>query len=115
LVVVACGLSLAVVYAQSPEGMVCQNVMIVEYHDGPNVEAFSQYVSSHLDYLRTHMKSGKILYAGPFEKTSGGIAIYSVTDPREIDALVNKDPAITDKVFTYSMRPWRMCSLTSEP
>lgn len=99
----------------APEGMVARQVMIVEYHDGPNAEAFTQYLQGHLDYLRVQMKAGKILHAGPFEKISGGIAIYTVTDPRELDVLVNADPLMANKVVTYSMRLWRMCSPATQP
>ena len=101
--------------ADDPPGLTCRNVMVVEYHDGPNAELFGQHVQGHLDYLGKHMKSGQVLYAGPFEKLSGGITIYTVTDPAKVDALVNTDPAIDNKVFTYSMREWRMCSPATAP
>ncbi len=115
LVLTTCGWWAMADDGPSPPGMNCRNVMIVEYHDGPNVAQFGQYVQGHLDYLRKHMQDGKILHGGPFEKVSGGIALYTVTDPAEVDALVNTDPAIANKVFTYSMREWRMCSPAQKP
>ncbi len=95
----------------APEGMTCRGTIVVEYHPGPNVEKFAEHVGGHLDYLRTQMKAGTVLYGGPFEDGRGGLSVYSVTDLNEVDALVRTDPLVANKVVTYSMRHWRMCSI----
>lgn len=98
----------------APEGMVCRGTIVVEYHSGPNWEKFGEHVRGHLDYLRTQMKAGRILYGGPFEDANGGLSVYALTDPHEVDALVHTDPLVANKVVTYSMRHWRMCSLDNK-
>ena len=96
--------------AKGPKGMTCRDTTVVEYHAGPNWKAFDIHVNGHLEFLRTLMKRGKILYGGPFSSEKGGLSVYDLVDPDAVDALVTHDPLVAHKVVTYSIKSWRMCS-----
>ena len=61
-------------------------------------------MGGHLAFLRKGMERGEILYAGPFLNDDGGATVYSLTDLAAVDALV------ANKVVTYTLKSWRMCS-----
>ncbi len=97
------------VAAQAPEGMICREVTIVTYHAGSHWDDFNKHVNGHLEYLRTNMKSGRILYGGPFVTNNGGLTIYDSTDLASVEAMVRMDPLVVNKVVTHTLNKWRMC------
>ena len=96
--------------SQDPEGMLCHRATVVTYHAGAHWDAFAGHVDGHLAFLRNGMEQGKILFAGPFVGDKGGLTVYNMTDVAEVDAFVAQDPLVANKVVTYTLKSWRMCS-----
>jgi uncharacterized protein YciI len=68
------------------------------YRQGPPIEA-------HLASMRNCFDAGSLLLGGPFEDTSGGIAVLDVVDHSAAKALVDADPAVMAGVLTYELKP----------
>ena len=96
--------------SRAPEGMVCQQATVVTYHAGPHWDAFAKHVDGHLAFLQKGMDRGKVLFAGPFVSDKGGLTVYDMTDLTEVDTLVGQDPLVANKVVTYTLKSWSMCS-----
>jgi uncharacterized protein YciI len=111
--VVLCVVCALVAVARQPEGMDCKDVVLVQYHGGPNWTDSQEHVEGHLGFLRREMKAGRLLFAGPFKDDAGGISIYEATDLGKVDVLVNQDPLVANKVVSYSLHRWKMCSLAA--
>lgn len=93
-----------------PDGMSCRDVVIVRYVDGPKADEFSTHVADHLEFLRKGLHSGEILFAGPLQDGPGGYTVYGLTDKKKVEKLVQQDPLIANKVCTYEMNTWMMCT-----
>jgi uncharacterized protein YciI len=98
----------------SPPGMDCKCVTLVECHAASNWENFGNVVGEHLEFLKANMKTGDILAAGPFYTATGGTFIYNGTDWKKLDELVAKDPAVASKAVTPTYRKWMMCNAVAQ-
>jgi uncharacterized protein YciI len=105
-------LALAVM-AQEPPGMGREDVVVVLYEPGPNVEALGAHRVAHEQFWLTQMKAGRLLHAGPFQDRIAGLSIYKMRDPKAVEALVCQDPLVSHRVVTYRLHRWHMCSLTA--
>ena len=67
---------------------------------------YEQPLMEHGKYMGSLLKDGRMLLAGPFEDSTGGLAIVECTDAKEAQAIVDADPAVKDKVMTAEVHEW---------
>lgn len=67
-----------------------------------------QPLQEHGKYLLGLYKSGILRFAGPFTDDTGGAAALEVSDEAEARNLVERDPAVINKIMVYEIRPWRL-------
>jgi uncharacterized protein YciI len=99
--------------AADPPGMACQNATVVRYHPALEWASFAKHKEGHLAFLRKEMERGTILFAGPLqegETFTAGMAIYKGNDLKAVDAAVQGDPLVGNKVVTYEISGWMMCN-----
>ena len=68
-------------------------------------------IGDHFEYLKELLAKGKLVLAGPCEDASMGLAIFETADEAEARAIVAADPAVTSKVFTCEIKPYRVSLL----
>lgn len=86
----------------------------VEYVPNQNLESYLQYMSEHLKFISTQMENGHLQSAGPFlqgEDLKGGFSIYNLEDEQKVADLVQNDPFIREKVFSFETHLWMQCAL----
>ncbi|MBA3868220.1 MAG: hypothetical protein H0X30_03630 [Anaerolineae bacterium] len=65
-----------------------------------------QPLMEHSSYLQQLFDEQRLLFAGPFLDNAGGMAIISVQNEVEAQAIVNCDPAVVNQIFQASLHPW---------
>ena len=68
-------------------------------------------IGAHFQYLKGLLAEGKLILAGPCEDASMGLAVFETEDEAEARAIVASDPAVTSKVFTCEIKPYRVSLL----
>lgn len=68
-------------------------------------------IGAHFQYLKRLLGEGKLILAGPCEDASMGLAVFETADEDEARAIVAEDPAVTSKVFTCEVKPYRVSLL----
>jgi len=71
-------------------------------------EEEGRVIANHFAYLKRLLAEGKLLIAGPCEDSSMGIAVYETRDEEEARTILAQDPAITGRVFTGEIKPYRV-------
>ncbi len=71
-------------------------------------EEEGRVIAAHFEYLRKLLAEGKLLIAGPCEDASMGIAVYETKDEEEARKILALDPAVTGRVFTGEIKPYRV-------
>ena len=71
-------------------------------------EGEAAVIADHFAYLKRLLAEGKLLIAGPCEDSSMGIAIYETKDEEEARKILAEDPAVTGRVFTAEIKPYRV-------
>jgi len=71
-----------------------------------SMEEVQKHRSSHLDYIGTLQKKGKIFAAGRFLDSTGGMIITVVESMEEADEIARTDPYIVKKIRNYTIKPW---------
>lgn len=94
-------------------GFKCKNKVVVQYAPGPRWSDLEQVLSGHLNFMATQMKDGKIDFSGPLVTESGeptgGLAIYNMSDIKQVETLTQLDPLVSEGVSTFSVRAWVQC------
>ncbi|MBA4125116.1 MAG: hypothetical protein H0X72_21950 [Acidobacteria bacterium] len=67
-----------------------------------------QPLKDHGKYLLSLYKLGVLRFAGPFEDDTGGAVVFKASGEAEAKNLVNKDPAVINRIFVYELHPWRL-------
>ncbi len=62
----------------------------------------------HGPYLIRLYREGKLRMAGPFDDNSGGAVLLDVPDLATARAIVEADPAVAGRVFSYTLQPWTL-------
>jgi uncharacterized protein len=62
----------------------------------------------HGPYLMRLYREGKLRMAGPFDDDSGGAVLLDVPDMAAARAIVEADPAVVERVFSYTIQPWAL-------
>ena len=60
----------------------------------------------HGKYMAKLLKEKKLVMAGPFSDSSGGMAVIEVDGEREAADILQHDPAIVQRVFHGEIHPW---------
>ena len=68
-------------------------------------------IGEHFQYLKRLLAEGKLILAGPCEDASMGLAVFETQDEKEARDIVAADPAVTGKVFTCEIKPYRVSLL----
>ncbi|MBI2923023.1 MAG: hypothetical protein HYY18_18365 [Planctomycetes bacterium] len=67
---------------------------------------YEQPLMEHGKYMGSLLKDGSMLLAGPFEDSTGGLAIVECADVKAAQAIVDADPAVKDKVLKAEVHEW---------
>ena len=65
-----------------------------------------QPLQAHGDYVHQLYLQRKLVMAGPFTDSSGGMDVIDVADEAEAQAILAHDPAIQAQIFTARIHPW---------
>lgn len=96
-----------------PAGTASAMKIVVEYVPGSNFNGLAVFMSGHREFLSKQMKLGNLDSGGPFygEKgVDGVLSIYNLGEFRQVEALLQEDPAISENVFSFKMHTWLQCS-----
>jgi len=66
----------------------------------------AQPLREHGRYMLSLYREGTLRYAGRFADGSGGAAVFAAPDDAAASRVVEKDPAVVSRVFTYDLRRW---------
>jgi uncharacterized protein YciI len=72
----------------------------------PGKSIFKQPLDDHVAYLREFHRCGKLLLAGPFLDSSGGMTILDVATEEEARRILEDDPDVKRKVIKGTVRAW---------
>ncbi len=75
-------------------------------HDATEEE--SRVIGDHFQYLKRLLAEGTLLLAGPCEDASMGIAVIEARDLGAARKILAEDPAVTGRVFTGEVKPYRV-------
>lgn len=67
-----------------------------------------QPLKDHGEYMLSLYKLGVLRFAGPFEDDTGGAVVFEASGEDEAKNIVNKDPAVINRIFVYELHPWRL-------
>ncbi|MDR3666792.1 MAG: YciI family protein [Ignavibacteriaceae bacterium] len=82
------------------------------YKAGPNrdqpVEEEKKLQMAHLHFLFSLRAEGKLILNGPVtdETDLRGIGIFNMTDKKEIEEIISRDPAVKAGRLTYEIYSW---------
>lgn len=65
-----------------------------------------QALYDHGAYMQSLFDKDVLVYGGPFDDHSGGLAIVDVEDEHEAQRIIDEDPAVIEGVFDAEARPW---------
>lgn len=65
-----------------------------------------QKLAGHARYMRSLAESGVLVAAGPFIQQNGGMAIVRAEDQAGADAILNKDPGVTNGTLVGKAAEW---------
>lgn len=89
---------------------------VVQFKASKNNAKFYEVVPGHLAFLKAEIEAGRAQYGGPllpFDMKSNppqaAFLVYNVADTNEVKKIVDKDPMVTNDVFTYSVVNWLQC------
>lgn len=114
---VTCGVAHA---ADGPcfPGFVGDVKTIVEFHAGSENAKFPQVVNDHLAYLTAEIKAGKVQFGGPIlpfdmkdHPPQSAQLIYNDANLDHVKVDIDRDPMVTNHVFTYTLKNWLQCTL----
>jgi uncharacterized protein len=73
-------------------------------------EEEARIVSEHYEYLKQLRAEGRLVLAGPSAVPGDtfGLGIFDQDDRADVEAIVAADPAVTARVMTAEIRPYRI-------
>jgi len=72
----------------------------------PGKSIFEQPLDPHVTYLQGLFKRGKLVTAGPFSDSSGGMTIMQVDSEQEARQLIDRDPNVINGLLQAELHPW---------
>ncbi len=89
-----------------------QTLFLVVYRAGPawvpGKAVREQAPKGHGPYLMRLYREGKLRLAGPFDDNSGGAVLLDVPDLATARAIIEADPAVVQRIFSYTVQPWAL-------
>lgn len=86
------------------------NTYIATYSPGahwlPGKALRDQPLSEHVEYLTGLSREGAVLMGGPLSDGSGGVVVFSAASLEDVQALVDKDPAVNDGILRADIKQW---------
>lgn len=67
-----------------------------------------EYRPQHLEYLAQMNQEGKLLAAGRFADSAGGLVIYSVNTYEEVEQITKQDPYIIQGARGFEIHEWEI-------
>ncbi|MGQ3477736.1 YciI family protein [Paenibacillus sp. TY11] len=64
--------------------------------------------SKHVEFLNSMQEQGKIYAKGPFVDGTGGLVIYVADSLEEAQAMVEKDPYVSEKALSVELHEWQI-------
>jgi uncharacterized protein len=74
-----------------------------------------QNLRDHAAYHARLVREGRVVAAGGFVGTDGGMAIFRGPDIEAARSVLESDPAIKDGVFVAELRQWRPAYFSDSP
>ena len=66
---------------------------------------YEQPLMEHGKYMAKLLEEKKLVMAGPFSDSSGGMAVIEVEDEKEAADILQHDPAVVQRVFRGEIHP----------
>lgn len=93
-----------------PPALPAEPLFALVYRRGPAWIAgkpmHEQQLGGHFRYMQGLQREGRLVAAGPFADTDGGMALVRARDRAAALALLAADPAIVDRIFVAEVRNW---------
>lgn len=77
-------------------------------------EEENKIVSEHFLYLKNLLEKNILVLAGPETNAKFGIAVLETQTEEEAKKIMENDPAISNKVFTAELYPFRVSLLRNQ-
>lgn len=107
----ALGTSHATEAAAQEASAEAKQTFLVIYRPGPawlpGKPVAEQPLLEHGRYLLGLFAQGLMKEAGPFLDDAGGAVILEVADEAEAKALIDRDPAVTQRIMVTELHPWK--------
>ena len=103
----------AVAFAQHPwppAGLRCpERTLVVLKTDPAKAAKAGGFFDEHLAYVRSLMKSGKVVFAGPLQD-GGGAMVFAITEWNEVEEILKKEPFNREGIMTVATHAvWQAC------
>ena len=89
-----------------------KSIFLVIFRPGsgwlPGKPLAEQPLGEHVKHHLGLFEKGIVKFAGPFTDDTGGAAVMEASSLEEINGMISLDPAVTNKVFAYDIRPWSL-------
>jgi uncharacterized protein YciI len=72
-----------------------------------SMDEIKAHLDSHREWLVEHVKTGKIIVAGPMEPATGGIVLAHCADREELDAMLQADSFYIHDLVEYDVRSFK--------
>lgn len=67
---------------------------------------FDQFVSSHIQYVKTLIAQGHCARTGYWRDSPGGMLLFKAESRSEAQAMVEQDPLIQNQCVEYDLHEW---------
>jgi uncharacterized protein YciI len=67
---------------------------------------YEQDLLAHALYLKKNLEGGYVLMAGLFSDSSGAQIILKANDESQARIIMDNDPAVLNKIFSYEVNTW---------
>jgi len=92
----------------------CNQKVAAIYQPGPNWSQFKERLSEHLDFVKARLDARVMAFGSPMTDRSGrptgGLFVYNETDLDNIEKLIQGDAFVRNRVVSYSLGHWGMCT-----
>jgi uncharacterized protein YciI len=90
--------------------MAASHFLLFYDYPGDVLERRAPHREGHLELIRSWKDDGRLLMAGAVgDPPSGGLFVFLVEDPAEIDAFTEADPYVKESVITgRRVEPWKV-------
>src|ERR1017187_10366039 len=95
-----------------PPGLTCSQRTLVVFKTGPKPDQAPTLYSAHLAFIVSHLRTGDILTAGPFNEAEGGAIIFRNNDWSAVEQILAGEPFTNVGVLAIARHVvWYACEL----